>query len=399
MLNHHEARNQSHVFHLRTSSPCARCLTLALAPNGAGPGSHLGFTDVTLGCPLATRAHDGRATTLERLTSNPPLRVVGSLSCARVRHPETTRRFAARFGWALRASTRNQPGLTERTLARSEPCADAPLVAHRLRFAPSDAVRPDCKLTASALFRPRPMTDSPALHPLHSAVANRFAGCADAIAAFRRPQTGETVRNIRAHPKTPEAAMLRISARTPQYGARLRLSPKTSAIAPRGFARCKTSALTVSTASFRSLRRLRSRIWPTSLTKPNWSDTSPSGCVQCVRPRPSRRRPRTSLCRRRVRELGLRYRDCAGNESSRPGQRHRLRGWLSRTTSRTLRFSLQVFAARLGVRLCSPVLHTTHIVRSFRSFLAPHIYSFRAATPRFACAPLRGKNVAQYGVV
>jgi len=297
VLNHHEARNQSHVFHLRTSSPCARCLTLALAPNGAGPGSHLGFTDVTLGCPLATRAHDGRATTLERLTSNPPLRVVGSLSCARVRHPETTRRFAARFRWALRASTRNQPGLTERTLARSAPCADAPLVAHRLRFAPSDAVRPDCKLTASALFRPRPMTGSPALHPLHSAVANRFAGYADAIAAFRRPQTGETVKNIRAHPKTPEAAMLRISARTPQYGARLRLSPKTSAIAPRGFARCKTSALTVSPASFRSLRRLRSRIWPTSLTKPDWSDTSPSGCVPRVRPRP---------CTHRVAALALR---------------------------------------------------------------------------------------------
>lgn len=70
------------------------------------------------------------------------------------------------------------------------------------------------RVAPSALFRPRTMTDSPALHPLHSAVANRFAGCADAIASFRRPQTGETVKNIRACPKTAEAAMLRMSPRT-----------------------------------------------------------------------------------------------------------------------------------------------------------------------------------------
>ena len=29
-----------------------------------------------------------------------------------------------------------------------------------------------------------------------------------------------------------------------------------------------------------------------------------------------------------------------------------------------------------------PVVHTTHIVRSFHSFLVPHLYSFRADTPR-----------------
>jgi hypothetical protein len=45
------------------------------------------------------------------------------------------------------------------------------------------------------------MTDSPALHPLHSAVANRFAGYADAIASFRRSQTGETVGNESCAPK------------------------------------------------------------------------------------------------------------------------------------------------------------------------------------------------------
>ena len=61
------------------------------------------------------------------------------------------------------------------------------------------------------------------------------------------------------------------------------------------------------------------------------------------------------------------------NQQTRP--KASARGCLSRQTSRTRRFSLQVFAARLGVRLCSPVLHTTHIVRSFRSCVASHLYS------------------------
>jgi hypothetical protein len=68
------------------SLPRTRCLTLALPPNGGGPGSHLGFTNVTLGCPLATRARVGRLTTLERLCSNPPLLVARTVWRARVRH-------------------------------------------------------------------------------------------------------------------------------------------------------------------------------------------------------------------------------------------------------------------------------------------------------------------------
>lgn len=75
MLSNYEARNQSHVFSLCASSPRARCLTLALPPNGGGPGSPLRFTEVTVGCPLATRARVGRLTTLERLCSNPPVLV------------------------------------------------------------------------------------------------------------------------------------------------------------------------------------------------------------------------------------------------------------------------------------------------------------------------------------
>jgi len=63
------------VFLSSRTLPRARCLTLTLAPDGAGPGRHLGLADVTLGVPLATRARVGRLITLERLCSNPPLRV------------------------------------------------------------------------------------------------------------------------------------------------------------------------------------------------------------------------------------------------------------------------------------------------------------------------------------
>jgi hypothetical protein len=60
------------------------------------------------------------------------------------------------------------------------------------------------------------------------------------------------------------------------------------AIAPRGFARCKTSAITVSTAIFRPLHSAgapfrRSERWPTSLTNPNWSDTPLLGCMAVCR--------------------------------------------------------------------------------------------------------------------
>ena len=141
-------------------------------------------------------------------------------------HRSITPRLAA---WACRRH--NQPGVTERTLARAEPCADAPLVAHRLRLAPSDAVRPDCKLTASALFRPRPTADSPALRPLHSlphsasviaGAARTFAGCSR---SFRRSQTAETGTDSGA-PKNARRQRPRCSAYRPR-----------PAIWPRGFAR------------------------------------------------------------------------------------------------------------------------------------------------------------------
>ena len=94
MLSNYEARNQIHALYLRASSPRARCLTLALPPNGGGPGSHLRFTNATVGCPLATRARGGRPTTFGWFCSNPPVLVARTVWRARVRHQEMSAAIA-----------------------------------------------------------------------------------------------------------------------------------------------------------------------------------------------------------------------------------------------------------------------------------------------------------------
>jgi hypothetical protein len=80
--------------------------------------------------------------------------------------------------------------------------------------------------------------------------------------------------------------MLR-TGKTQQYGARLRLSPKTSNRAAR-LRPAKASALTVSTAIFRplhfaALHSAGSEKWPISLIKTNWSDTPPLGYTAVCR--------------------------------------------------------------------------------------------------------------------
>ncbi len=107
-------------------------------------------------------------------------------------------------------------------------------------------------------FGPRPMTDSPLSArstPLHDPL-RRLRG---RFASFRRPQTGETVKNIRAHPKTPEAARLR---------------PARTSITARGFA-CRRGPEVARDASHgQDLSNSRehgqlslARNWPSSLTK------------------------------------------------------------------------------------------------------------------------------------
>ena len=163
------------------------------------------------------------------------------------------------------------------------------------------------------------MTDSPALQPLHS-FPLQFRRLHFRSTAFRRPQTSETVKKRRARPETkiPEAAMLRISAKTsnsPRCFARARhrntargsACRRGQAIWPRGFARPKTSAITVSTAIFRPLHYAgapfrRSEKWPTSLVKPDWSDTSPPGYVRVCRARPCTHRVAARALRSAVEE-------------------------------------------------------------------------------------------------
>ena len=109
------------------------------------------------------------------------------------------------------------------------------------------------------------------------------------------------------------------------------------------------------------------RNWSTSLTRPSWSETSPPGCDPAAGPHPDPLAGRPlgpPLCRRRLRIIGWRWRDCAGTRTSRPGSQviGGAAGWHERPASAD------------GARPCAPVaspcgpaLHTTHIVRSFRS--------------------------------
>jgi hypothetical protein len=77
-----------------------------------------------------------------------------------------------------------QPGVTEPTLALGR---GQVLMAGAARTAEPLPTR-----QASARFRPRTMTDSPALHPLHS-ISLQFRRLHFRFTSFRRPQTVETV--------------------------------------------------------------------------------------------------------------------------------------------------------------------------------------------------------------
>ena len=192
------ARNRREAFHLRTSLPRARCLTLALAPDGAGPGSHLRFTNVTLGCPLATRARVGRPTTQARHHATGPLQLFhppgaheSGIESQPLSRAEgwTSRRFAPRPGepsLPSRFAFSDFPGLTEPPLALGSGQAQAtnPLPARQ----------------AAARFDPRPrLTHQLGHRRLH------FASVSPTSLPRRsglRPPTGETAREVRAHPKT-----------------------------------------------------------------------------------------------------------------------------------------------------------------------------------------------------
>lgn len=220
------------------------------------PGRHLGFTDVTLGGPFAT----------------PRARITVSCHWTSFAHSN-------RSGWrmvlgavsgietsSLRSSTGKckQPGFH-----RADTCARA-------------------SRQVSALFDPRTMTDSPALHPFHSSRSSP---------AFRRNSIGSmpglcsfvpTAANWRdsqnssCAPKKriPEAARLRPARTT---AIRREASPIAEdtvvarAVSPGQDDRNSRG----DGPTFAALRRLRLRNWPTPLAKPDWSETPSLDSAAC----------------------------------------------------------------------------------------------------------------------
>src|ERR1039458_1469627 len=91
---------------------------------------------------------------------------------------------------------------------------------------------------------------------------------------------------------------------------------------------------------------------------------------------PSRRSPRPTLCHRGVRKTWRRWRDCAGNESGRPGGvlLALRRRWHEGTADATLLTPLRGWASAL-----LPGRHTTHIVRLV---VPPTLILFVPTTPR-----------------
>ena len=149
---------------------------------------------------------------------------------------------------------------------------------------------------------PAHATDSPALQPLHSAPF-QFRRLHFHSTAFRRPQTGETVRRqiVRARMMAGAASTGRETSSGQQAIVRE---------APPG----QDMAITVSTAIFRPLHSAgapfrRSERWPTSLTvaptQVGWSDTPPLGYMAVCRDFPFIAQPAISLHHRRVRIVGF----------------------------------------------------------------------------------------------
>ena len=226
--------------------------------------------------------------------------------------------------------------------------------------------------------------------------------------SFRRPQTAETGKESGA-PRNPEAAMLRISAKTSalardashgqdqQYGARRCLSPRTPAIAPRGFARCKTSAITVRSAIsapplFRKLH-CGGRKQPNSLVRPSWSDTAAAGCGQVCRARPCCHRVAAHALRSAVVESENWHRAGAttpgGRDAVTPAKVLPALRRVGMREQPTLRFSLQVFAARLGVGFASGTF-TQHTLS---------VWSGKNLPPKFfSCRQLPASGTLRHGI-
>jgi hypothetical protein len=175
------------------------CLTLmpgqsANADCRRAPGRHLWFTDVIPGGPFATRAHASNVAG-NRTSFVHSNRSGWRMIDARVRHGWNSQ---ARPG-CRREMVRFAQNIKLQQMANRRCTSGSPVWISA--FSPWLHRADTCtSCQVSARFRPRTMTDSPALHPLHSTAAIRKQR-RSAFASFRRPQTVETVRTDRAPPK------------------------------------------------------------------------------------------------------------------------------------------------------------------------------------------------------
>ena len=159
-------------------------------------------------------------------------------------------------------------------------------------LAPSIGTVPPATAAGLASFAPAPLQSlQPCIPP-----QKPLAPCLASAHSFRRPQTVETVTKAIAPPnaKWPRdyvrpAAIARDASHGQDTAIRREAPPiaEEKAIAPRGFARCKTSVLTVSTAIFRPLHFVSPLGKMADLTEggPNasWSDTPPLGYMAVCR--------------------------------------------------------------------------------------------------------------------
>jgi hypothetical protein len=252
-LTHYALNNDERATHSRfpftnVMGRVRECLTLmrgqsANADCRRAPGRHLWFTDVIPGGPFATRAHasnvaGNRMVFVHSNRSGCRMMTRGSgMNGTRKLAPAAAGRWFASLNksngepplpsgspfwisafspWLHRADTCAWSG----TGASAEPAPDAPSCRHGSAHAR--------RLTRQLCTRSTPLR-------FISQAASHFA-------SFRRPQTVETVKSI-------------VCARRRKQPDGRKASPvaEDKAIAPRGFARCKTPSLTVSTAIFRPL--------------------------------------------------------------------------------------------------------------------------------------------------
>jgi hypothetical protein len=191
----------------RRSCPCS---PLTRSAPGTGTPS-LVSPNVPLGVPFATPARGERFLQFGWFHSNPPVhhiprflgagvgvKMVGRMSATLIKLASSHRlppvdgvdeKTGQPFQLSAFQVSAFSRGITEPTLALRAPTLSRPCNPSAYS-APSIGTVP-----------PAPVTDSPALHPLHSA-SFQFRRLHFHFTAFRRPQTAETVRRTSGAPET-----------------------------------------------------------------------------------------------------------------------------------------------------------------------------------------------------